>query len=242
MSETREGIVLRSVPYGENRLIVNIFTADGGTFGLIATISKKGKAGLKKAHFQNLQILEFSHAEKSKGELKRLEEARIHHSYQNLFFDPIRSCLSLFLAELLYKVLKEEEPQAELYAFIKDSLIQLDQAEGSLANFHLAFLMELSGFLGLFPDLSQSDQKPYFDLLEGQSCLNPPQHSYYLVPEETLLWQEIQVQGMRNWQDIKLKKSSHRRQVLQSLVDYFRLHLNDFGEIRSLSILREVMA
>lgn len=242
MSESREGIVLRTTPYGENQLILNIFTPEGGTTGFIASLAKKGKPGLKKAHFQALQILDLKHAERNKGELKRLQEARIHYSYQNLYFDPVRSCLSLFLAEILYKVLKNEEPSPPLYRFLKSSLILLDQAEGSLANFHLVFLMNLSSHLGFSPQIEESEERLYFDLMRGETSSQMPDHPYFIDQQETRIWAQLSKIDLKDWQKLNLRSTGMRRQILQSLIDFYRLHVQDFGELRSLTILREVLA
>jgi len=242
MSVTREGIVLRTTTYGENRVIINLFTPDEGTIGLIATIAKKGRSGLKKAHFQNLQILEISHAEKSKGELKRLEEARIHYSYQNLYFDPIRSCLSLFLAEFLYKVLKDEDGAPDLYLFLKQGLISLDSSDQNVANFHLVFLMELSAYLGFSPNLGPEKETGYFDLMAGEQVVRMPDHSHFIDASEVAIWRELQSKGLAQWTEVELRSNSLRRKALESLINYYRLQLNDFGSLKSLSILREVLA
>lgn len=241
MSEIREGIVLRTTPYGESRIILNLLTPDLGTIGLIAGISKTGKAGLKKAHFQSLQILEVKHAERNKGELKRLQDARMVYSYQNLFFDPIRSCLSLFLAEFLSKVLREEEAHPDLYAFVRKALISLDMAEGSFANFHISFLMELSNYLGCRPDLEDQNLS-YFDLMAGACQAKVPDHPHFIDAQELSAWREIQEKGFDNWEAINLKGSERRRAILNSLIDYYRLQLHDFGNLKSLSVLREVLA
>lgn len=242
MSVSKEGIVLRATPYGESRIIVNLYTPEEGTIGLIATISKKGRSGLKKAHFQNLQILEVNHAEKSKGELKRLEEARIHYSYQNLYFDPIRSCLSLFLSEFLYKVLKDEDGDPDLYPFLKQSLISLDATQHNVANFHLVFLMELTAYLGFSPNLGLNDKPGYFDLMAGETLSSMPDHPHFIDPSEVALWQELQSKGIARWPEVDLRSNRLRRQALESLINYYRLQLNDFGTLKSLSILREVLA
>lgn len=241
MSEVREGIVLRSTPYGESRIILNLLTPDLGTIGLIASISKTGKSGLKKAHFQSLQILEVKSAERSKGDLKRLQDARIAHTYQNLYFDPIRSCLSLFLAEFLSKVFRSEEAHPELYYFVREALIDLDMTGSSPANFHLAFLMDLSNYLGCRPDLEGANYN-YFDLMNGACAQMPPDHPHFIEAQELHFWRELQAKGLEHWQEVNLRDSNLRRQILNSLIDYYRLQLHDFGGLKSLNILREVLA
>jgi DNA repair protein RecO (recombination protein O) len=242
MSEVLEGIVIRSTAYGENRLIVNVFTENFGKIGLIATISKKGKGGLKKAYFQNLQMLEIVHASKGKGQLRRLQEARLHYSYQSLYFDPIKSCLSLFLSEFLAKVLSEENDQPQLFNFIKKALTSLDQTKENPANFHIAFLMEFSAHLGFKPQLYGKVDADFFDLILSDLSNFAPNHAHFIEKEELLWWQEIEHHGFDNWTKISLRNSEMRRQILDSLLDFFRLHLHDFGTLKSLSVLRDVLA
>jgi len=240
MSEVREGIILRTTPYGESRVILNVLTPDLGTIGLIATLSKSGKSGLKKAHFQSLQILEIKHAAKAKGELKRLQDARIIEPYQHLYFDPILSCLSLFLAEFLAKILQEEEGNTELYTYIRSALMNLDASEHSPANFHLSFLINLCPYLGCAPDLGLDE--PYMDLMNGEVSHRVPEHPHFIEAEELAAWRELQNKGLQNWESAELKGSDLRRRVLSGIIDYYRLQVHDFGELKSLSVLREVLA
>ena len=63
----------------------------------------------------------------------------------------------MFLAEFLYRALKEEAPNEPLFAYLQHSIRWLDECEGrSFANFHLVFLMRLSRFLGLYPNVDDT--------------------------------------------------------------------------------------
>ncbi len=236
----REALVLRTVPYGDRRVIINVYTAEEGNLGLIASLSKKSSKGLKPAHFQALQNLEIVYQPQGKGDLKRLAEARIISPYQELYFDPLKSCLSLFLAELLQKVLSGEEGVPILFQFVVEAMHSLDESSEGLANFHLLFMMKLSAYLGFQPQIEP--EAHYFDLMHGESKDEAPHHPYFIAGSELDLWRNLSLQPWDNWPDFSLRNKELRKQALENMIQYYRLQLHDFGALKSLSVLREVLA
>lgn len=234
-----EALVLRKTAYGDKRVIVNVYTPDQGPLGLIATLSKKSTKGLKPAHFQALQTLEIVYRENSKGDLKALTEARILKAYQDLYFDPTKACVAMFLAELLQKVLGEQEPNPGLFNFIKRAIEDLDSQEKGVANFHLFFMLKLSTYLGFAPHLEEGN---YFDLMHGELSDQAPHHPYFISGEELALWRAIDALEWSNWSNFEMRKANLRRQALDNMIQYYRLHLHDFGKLKSLSVLREILA
>lgn len=237
--QTTEALVLRKTAYGDKRVIVNVYTPDQGPLGLIASLSKKSTKGLKPAHFQALQTLEIVYRENSKGDLKGLSEARILEPYQDLYFDPTKACVALFLAELLQKVLHEQEPNPELFEFLKMAIKDLDKQESGIANYHLFFMLKLSAHLGFSPHLEDGD---YFDLMQGDVSWKVPHHPYFIANEELALWRAIDDWEWSEWPSFQLRNGNLRRQALDNMIQYYRLHLHDFGTLKSLSVLREVLA
>ena len=72
-----------------------------------------------------------------------------------------------------------------LFAYLQHSIIWLDECGGGFANFHLVFLMRLSRFLGLYPNLEDYHTGDYFDLLNACfTSIRPQLHSSYINPEE----------------------------------------------------------
>ena len=102
--------------------------------------------------------------------------------------------------------------------------------------------MDLSAYLGFSPQLEGLKESSYFDLLEGEIRGKVPEHPHFIERDELLQWQDIQAKGLQNFEGISLKSAQSRRKVLESLIDYYRLHLNDFGPMKSLSILKEVLS
>ena len=159
MQETLRGIVLRTVSYGDTSLIVDLFTESHGRMSFMASTLRAKRSVRSVSFWQPLSMVEFS-AEllPNGGKLPRPSDVRTYYNYIDLPFSPIKSTLALFLAEFLSAALREEKENTPLYRYIESSLQWLDLADSpaSIANFHLAFLMHLSRFIGIYPNLDVS--------------------------------------------------------------------------------------
>ena len=159
MQETLRGIVLRTVRYGDTSLIVDLFTESHGRMSFMASTLRAKRSVRSVSFWQPLSMVEFS-AEllPNGGKLPRPSDVRTYYNYIDLPFSPIKSTLALFLAEFLSAALREEKENSPLYRYIESSLQWLDLADSpaSIANFHLAFLMHLSRFIGIYPNLDVS--------------------------------------------------------------------------------------
>ncbi len=239
MLQKTELLILRTIRYGDSSLILKTYSQEQGVLSLIASVSKKSKSNLKPSLLQPLNWLESVYYSKSKGDLKRLKEVRVTYHYQSLPYEPVKSCLALFLAEILQHSLQEEEPQTGLYDFLKTSLQQLDQTSHPVGNFHLGFLLALSRYLGFAPQ--KAGQEPlYFDLLEGQYTGIQPHHGHFIGQPELAYWQDLQELPLEECHQLKMP-ATLRAQLLQHLLAFYRLHVHDFGKLKSLEILQQVL-
>ena len=159
MQETLRGIVLRTVRYGDTSLIVDLFTESHGRMSFMASTLRAKRSVRSVSFWQPLSMVEFG-AEllPNGGKLPRPSDVRTYYNYIDLPFSPIKSTLALFLAEFLSAALREEKENTPLYHYIESSLQWLDLADSpaSIANFHLSFLMHLSRFIGIYPNLDVS--------------------------------------------------------------------------------------
>lgn len=235
MKEREQVLVLRKVPYGDNRVVIQTFSRNHGPLALISSIGKSPKAKLKASYFQTLSQLEVLYHSRSKGELKTLTEASVLYPYHTLYYDPMKSGVVLFLGELLPHVLREEQDPRVLFDFLSTALQALDRAE-NYANFHLCFLMELTAYLGFSPDLD--GMGPYFDLHEGQVVRLEPNHPYVLDQKQLAQWRDLQRAGLAGHADLKGWNGPMRSNTLQQLIDYYRLQMHDFGSLKSLGVLQ----
>lgn len=165
MIHKTKGIVIRSVKYKDSGLIVHIFTERFGIQHYLIQGVTRPKARLKAHLFQSLQLLELEVYYKNKGQLERIKEASHSHLTHSISSNIIKSSIALFLNEILYKVLKNQNTDTSIFNFIYNSLLWLDSTEEGYSDFHLVFLIKLSKLLGFGPIFSEDPL--YFDLILG---------------------------------------------------------------------------
>lgn len=238
------GIVLRSVKYGETSVIVAVFTE---LFGLQSYIvngvrSQSKKTGARGNPFQPAALLDFIVYQQDQKNLQRIKEYHWAVLYNHIYSDVFKSSVATFMVELLQKCLKQPEGNEALFQFMEDALLQLDaSAPPVVANFPLFFALHLANFFGFrIPD-NFSASNNVLDLEEGTFSNQLPWHQYYLDGANS----EIIAQFLRVMQPSELEQiplsGSTRRFLLQSLETFYALHVSEFGHLRSLSILHEVL-
>lgn len=246
MLHKTKGIVLRSVKYGETSLVVTIFTEGFGLQSYIVNhvriAPKKGGAG-KGMYFQPSAILELVAYHNPAKNLQRVREYRWAFLYQHVLSDIRKNAVALFLVELITKCVKEQEENAELFYFLEDALHHLDEASDAVtANFPLFFALHLAVFFGFRISDEYSTEKHYLDLQEGTFVDEQPRHPHYLQDREAeAVSHVLKVQVPAELEDLVLN-GEIRRRILHSLEIYYALHIPDFGTMRTLPVLREVMS
>lgn len=143
----------------------------------------------------------------------------------------------MFLAEVLKSCIQEEEKNEELFNFLEESFVYLDEAE-SIKNFHLHFIVRLTQFLGFYPD-SQSNALPYFDMLNGVFQLKA-YNSYSLNNTNSeLLKKLMNTSAYSEVNQIKLNQD-RRKSFLDFMMLYYELHLQGFRKPKSLEVLQQI--
>jgi len=239
-----KGIVLRAVKYGETSLIVTMFTE---LFGLqsylvngVRTSSKKGsgKANL----FQPTAILDLVVYHNELKHLNRIKEFKWSYLYQHIFSDIPKNAVALFMIELLTKCLKQPEANPELFEFCEDAFIHLDESTGSvMANFPLFFALHLPVFFGFRISDEYSDKNSIVDLQEGMFVPERPDHFHFLEGIQAEVTSELL--KMMQPGELEQLKLNHdfRRQLLFAYETYYALHIQDFGTMKTLPVLKEVL-
>ena len=234
-----QAIVLHSLKYGETRLIVDMFTRSQGRQSFIVSIPKSVKGKIKKQLFQPLTLLEIEYDLRPKLQLQKLSDVRLASPFSSIPFDPNKLSISLFIAEFLYYALRSEQRNEPLFDYIVNSIQWLDAQTNRFANFHLVFLMRLSRFLGFYPNLDHYQAGDYFDLRESVFLPVPPVHRDFLHPQEA---EKIQLMMRMDFPTMHLFRMSHqeRNRLLEVSLISYRLHIPDFPELKSVSVLQEL--
>ncbi|ADE82625.1 DNA repair protein RecO [Xylanibacter ruminicola] len=232
-----QAIVLHAIKYGETRLIVDMFTKVFGRQAFIVSIPKTPRGKVKKQFFQPLTILEIETDIRPRQQLQKLHDVRLAAPFASIPFEPDKLAISLFVAEFLYYALRSEQRNELLYEYLENSIVWLDGQQSSFANFHLVFLLRLTRFLGFYPNLDDYKDGDYFDLRESVFMPMPPVHRDFLHPEEA---QKVQLMMRMDFPTMHLFRMSHqeRNRLLEVSLKYYRLHLPDFPEMKSIEVLQ----
>ena len=232
-----QAIVLHAIKYGETRLIVDMFTKVFGRQAFIVSIPKTPKGKVKKQFFQPLTILEIETDIRPRQQLQKLHDVRLAAPFASIPFEPDKLAISLFVAEFLYYALRSEQRNELLYEYLENSIVWLDGQQSNFANFHLVFLLRLTRFLGFYPNLDVYKDGDYFDLRESVFMPMPPVHRDFLHPEEA---QKVQLMMRMDFPTMHLFRMSHqeRNRLLEVSLKYYRLHLPDFPEMKSIEVLQ----
>lgn len=233
------GIVLHSLKYNDSMNIVDMYTEHAGRVSYSIRFSHSRQSKVKPVLFQPLAFIEFEADCRPKTRLYPIRDAKSWFPFQTIPYDPYKSAMALFLSEFLYRSLREEEENIPLFAYLNHSIRWLDVCKSGYANFHLVFLMHLSHFLGLYPNVEHYIDGYYFDLLNAQFTPFLPVHGAYLKAEEAA---QIGMLMRMNYDTMHLFRLNRmqRNRCLTVINDYYRLHLPDFPVLKSIEVLKEL--
>ncbi len=233
------GIVLHHIKYRESGIIAHVFTRELGRQSLLIQGIRGKKSKGKLSLFQPLYILDLEIYHKPYQSLHRIKEVRNLSPYLSIPHNILKTSIGLFLAEILYHCLKSEEKEPDLFDFLVNSFQILDHSNSGISNFHLVFLLKLSRFLGFYPNLSGLDDPFCFDLKDGIFRISPPNHPFYLSRTHTIIFKDLLE---LNYEQLKNFSMSNkvRSEMLENIVDYYKLQEQTVAGIKSIKILREV--
>lgn len=232
-----KAIVISSLKYQEKSLIVKCLTQSDGLKGyFVPNAFSAKKSNQKIAYFQPLTLLEIEASHKNKGTLEHFKEIKLAHAYQTISTDIIKSTIVIFLSEIIHHSIHEEEKNENLFEFLESALLWLD-AHDEMANFHLILMLEMTKFLGFYPDNSEITLG-FFDAKEG--TFSAFQGTDCLSGQETFLFKKLI--GLKFDSDQKVFSGNERQILLKILLHYYTIHLDGFRKPKSLEVLKEVFA
>jgi len=160
---------------------------------------------------------------KDSANLNRISEIRCEHHYTSIPYDHNKTAITLFLSEVLYKAIRHESHPEGVYQFIYHSILSLDHLDQNFENFHLQFLLKLTRYLGFYPE-------------SGTELKNQ------LVHGDDSLENEIDSLMNSNFDQFTAGlNSSLRMTMLDYILDFYHLHIENLGDIHSYKILREIL-
>jgi DNA repair protein RecO (recombination protein O) len=224
-------IVLHHIKYGESSLIVTFYTEQIGRITCMVNGARVKRSKIPTSLFQPLSLLEIDLYYKPNREIQRLKEAWCPLHYTSISISITKSSIALFLAEVLFNALREEEANPSLFTFLFHAFQLLDAKDEGAANFHLWFMLHFTRYLGISvyalpiheKSLSGIDLQPFRNLSTGahealKCMLGSPQG----LPGNVLL------------------THADRALILEAIIRYYSVHLDGFAKLKSYEVLQEV--
>jgi DNA repair protein RecO (recombination protein O) len=222
-----KGIVLGFIRYRDTSIIVRIYTE---AFGLKSYIvngvrSMKNKNN-KIALYQPFTLLDLVVYNKPNNDLNYISESKIYQPFQSIPFDIHKTTICLFLTEVLTKTLRSDETHQEVFDFMLNSILTLENLPANFENFHLQFLIRLSGLLGFY-------------IIEAEEIGKQLQYAGYLFDYE-LHKTQLDTLIHADYGAIVQMNHKMRSEILAALLKFYQLHFEGFGEVKSLMVLKEI--
>lgn len=242
MVQSTKGIVLRTIKYGETSVIANIFTQ---VFGIQSYIVNgvRTQSKTSKAHFfQPSSILDMQVYHNDLKNLQRIKELKWTHLYKNVLSDVLKNSVALYMVELLYKCLKQPEPNSELFDFCEDAFLELDTCSAEVAaNYPIFFAIQLTYFLGFGLQDNYSEHRNIFNPMEGNFSDKDLPSDYTVSADISKHLSELlKAIHPSDLSEIRLNKNI-RRAILSVMENYYGLHVPEFGTMKTLPILHELL-
>ncbi len=230
------GIVLHQIKYSETSVIAKIYTELFGLESFIIRGVRNNKSKVKQGLLRHLSLVDLVVYHNNKKGLQHLKEIKSNYTFKSIPFDMRKSSIALFMNEILYKSIKEETKNEEMFDFIYKSIISLDEAEENFSDYHFHFVVKLNKYLGFYPNNNFSDNVSVFNIREGM-------FQEFVTDEETCM-----DESLSNQFHLLLEKefgehyvpAEYRKQLLNKIIEYYRYHVAGISEIKSHQVLETV--
>lgn len=239
MTEKILGIVLNVRKYNDRNNIVVIYTRERGKVSFISPTGSGKASNVRRARLQPLALIETELNYKTTSELQRLGSVSTPEIWQDLYFDPSKRSMALFISEFLYKLLEPETPDSRLFNFLVDSIRLLDNMKTGIADFHIPFLVSLLYFSGIQPDITTYRDGYVFDFPSGVFVPEMEAKGPMIKSPEARMVSYISRINFSNMKSLRLT-SANRRQILYELLNYYSYHFPGLGTLKSPDVLREI--
>jgi DNA repair protein RecO (recombination protein O) len=238
MLYTTQGIVLHNVKYADKKVISKIYTKDFGLISANVNIGNGPKSKIKLGVIQPLTQIEFVLSIKENKDIQQLSEIKCLFVYTDLQSNFSKLCIAQFLNEVLYKCIKEQTPNDDLFYLICNTYQWLDKAVDGYVDAHIYFLFELTKHLGFYPTNNKDKMVPYFDTLEGKFCSTTKSFPLGFDYWQSGLFADLFVYSISNQKKIN---RSERLALLDCLLHYYKMQIPGLMEMKSYRVMQEMV-
>jgi DNA repair protein RecO (recombination protein O) len=240
MLHKTKGLVLRAVKYGDSSLIVSIFTE---MFGLQSYIvngvrTSSPKQPYRANLFQPGTLLDLVVYNNERSNLQRIKEFRWSVVYKDIYRNVHKNTVALFMIEVLQKCLTQPESNPDLFAFIEDIFMHLDESDANAAaNFPLYFMANLGQFFGFRMQDGYDEENSFLDLQEGSFVAVRPLHSNFVEGSSCgHISQLLKTRHPDELDQLQLNREQ-RKILLDVFISFYVFHHPGFGHLKSVAVL-----
>jgi DNA repair protein RecO (recombination protein O) len=227
MKYKTRGIVFNYIKFRESSIIARIYTDHFGLKNYIVNSVRTSKPRYPISYFQPLTMLDLIVYNREFNEINRIAEIKCSYAYKSVPYNIIKSTVAVFVTELLYKTLREEETNPELYRFLEDSLLYFDRVENDFMNFHLQFLFKYARFHGIEP-IRISDM--VHEIESNNFLVSIPRRDFEKIDHL-----------IESPYDSKIIISNDlRRRILTMIILFYQIHFDHLKDLKSFKVLMEV--
>lgn len=214
MTSNTSLIVLHTTKFGENSMVIHTLSREYGRRGFVVRSMGRKTASL----LLPLNILEAVVVESSRTNLYTARNLIASASLMGIRNSLYKNTMTMFLSEVLYRVVKEGTAEPGLYDWCEKQIHLLDAIDTDFSNFHIRFLLELTVALGFSPNVEDlrpfaGDNMPVIEKLMSTSFA------------ESML---IPLSG------------AHRNEICENVLRYIEYHTESTLTVNSLKVLREL--
>ena len=233
MKYKSRAIALSYLKQGESSIIAKIFTEEKGLQSFMVKGVRAKKAKKKLGLFQPLQLLKLNADHLPKSSLQYINEISLENNLITNGIDMKKNFISIFIAEVISKVLLENEKDKALFKFIWELRVTLNNLKKISPNFPLIFLIRLSEYLGFSPSREEL-QGEYFDMELGEFRSSQLNLDYYFDKNNS-----IYLRGLLENRDINIPYQN-RNQILLNLINYYKLQHYELKNMTSHLIIESL--
>lgn len=231
-------IALNTIKYNDKHSILRAYSMEMGQISFLIPAGSGREAIRRRALLMPLCPFQCIADIKPGRDINLMKDLSTDLVLSSVHSHPVKSCIALFVSEVLSVILREEQGDNTLFHFLRNSLMHLNNSTKGIANFHICFLMRLIHFLGLEPDYNSYQSGYVFDYADGVFRATPPLHTHFLSPEESAVVKSLSRMTFDNMQCFKFSRIE-RRQILDTLLQYYTLHYTALSYLNSLDVLKD---
>ena len=212
----------------------------------LVPVSKSKNGRLRNATIQPMAIVAADVNIRPGKELYTLRQPLPLRVWHDIYSNPLKSSVLFFLTEFCNRLLRQYPADMRMWEFLSGALENLEQApSGSIANFHIAFLIRLGAITGIEPSVTVWEKDDRFDMLSGEmtGADNPEfiRRRILIPEEESSMIPMLLRMNFRNMHLFRFNREQRYR-LLHRLLEYYAVHLSLSREYRSLDVLRDLFS